>query len=105
MSPIRQIFLLNLIATRQFPIFDQHVYHAYCFITDRVIVETIQETPSAGATPICPYAICNLRPWFLKWLTGKPMYSSFIIAFLCSFQDWIFSNSSFSDRFRCVVIT
>ena len=41
MSAIWQIFLLNLIAPRQYPIFDQHVYRAYRFITGRVIVKKI----------------------------------------------------------------
>jgi hypothetical protein len=44
MSAIWQIFLLNLTDPRQFPIFDQHVYRAYRFITDRVIVDTIPGT-------------------------------------------------------------
>lgn len=44
MSAIWQIFLLNLIDHRRFPIFDQHVYRAYRFITDRIIADKIPGT-------------------------------------------------------------
>jgi hypothetical protein len=44
MSAIWQIFLLNLIDPRRFPIFDQHVYRTYRFITDRTIVDAVPGT-------------------------------------------------------------
>ena len=45
-SAIWKIFLLHIIAPRTFPIFDQHVYRAYCFLQ----TGSIQEIPPANPT-------------------------------------------------------
>lgn len=44
MSAIWQIFLLHLIDPKRFPIFDQHVYRAEMFLTQRRIVEQMPGT-------------------------------------------------------------